>query len=121
VACHFECDDDVAPTHKFTATQLLLIASEATHNAVKHARADEIVIRLTDHERGVRVSVSDNGIGLPPNAEQSSGMGLPIMHHRAGLIEAELHLESPPEGGTMVSCLLRRRREMTNDETPNDD
>ena len=70
VACRFECDDDVTLADNFIATQLFLIASEATHNAVKHARADEIVIRLTDHDGGIRVSVTDNGIGLPADAEQ---------------------------------------------------
>lgn len=107
VACRFECDADVSWSDKFTATQLFLIASEATHNAVKHARAEVIVIRLTDHDGGIRVSVTDNGVGLPPDAAQSSGMGLRIMRHRAGLVAGELHLESPPEGGTMVSCFLR--------------
>jgi two-component system CheB/CheR fusion protein len=107
LSCHFECEDQISLADRFTATQLFLIASEAVHNAAKHAHATKVVIHLAEKE-GIRVTVTDNGIGLPPGAERSSGMGLRIMRHRAALIEAELHLESPPQGGTIVSCFLQQ-------------
>lgn len=107
VACRLECQDDVPSTSSFVATQLFLIAAEAARNAAKHAAASEIVIRLSDHD-GIRLVVSDNGVGLPPADERNaSGMGLRIMRYRAGLIGAELLLESPPQGGTIVSCFLK--------------
>ena len=105
VVCHFDCEGDVTLTNSFTATQLFLIASEATHNAAKHAHAGTIVIHLSNRD-GVRVAVTDDGLGLPPDLEESSGKGLHIMRHRAELIEADFHLESPPDGGTMVTCNL---------------
>jgi signal transduction histidine kinase len=103
VTCRFDCQDDIQVHDNFIATQLFLIASEATRNAAKHARAHEIVIRLAD-EDGLRITVTDNGTGLSPDAESSSGMGLRIMRHRASLIGAELRWESPADGGTRVSC-----------------
>ncbi len=110
-ACRFECQNDVSLANSFTATQLFLIASEATHNAAKHASAGEIVIRLSQHD-GICVTVSDNGVGLPPDNQPSSCMGLRTMRHRASLIEASLRLESPPEGGTVVECCLKPEQMM---------
>lgn len=105
VACGFVFLDDVPLSNDFVATQLFLIAREATHNAAKHARAGEITIHLTDHN-GIRVMISDDGVGMPPDVSESAGMGLPIMNHRAGLIGAELRFESPATGGTIVNCFL---------------
>jgi signal transduction histidine kinase len=118
VGCRLEQRDDVELSDSFTATQLFLIASEATHNAVKHARATEIVIRLADDD-GTRITVTDNGIGLPSDVQHSCGMGLRIMRHRAELIGAQLCWESPPEGGTRVSCYLPEEA-TTNDERTNE-
>jgi signal transduction histidine kinase len=100
-----------------------MIAREATHNAAKHALASEIKIRLTDHD-GIHVTVTDDGIGMPSDVKESSGMGLPIMSHRAGLIGAELHYESPSKGGTIVRCFLPLREgveKMMNAEIPHDE
>ncbi|NND99997.1 MAG: PAS domain S-box protein, partial [Pirellulaceae bacterium] len=105
VPCQFVFTDDVPLRDDFVATQLFLIAREATHNAAKHARANQIQILLSDHQ-GIRVSISDDGIGMPSATEESPGMGLPIMRHRAGLIGAELRYETPAGGGTIVNCYL---------------
>lgn len=106
VTCRFECVQEVPRMDHFTAMQLLLIAREATHNAAKHAHADEIVICLLAGS-DICLIVEDNGIGLPTDAPpQSSGIGLRSMRDRAALINADFHFESPPEGGTIVSCAV---------------
>ncbi len=56
VACRFECLDDITLNDNFMATQLFLIGREATYNAAKHARAEEIVIHLADRD-GIRIMV----------------------------------------------------------------
>ncbi|QDV47346.1 Chemotaxis protein methyltransferase [Stieleria neptunia] len=103
--CRFVGEHDVTSIDSFAATQLFLIASEAAHNAAKHAQADQIVIRLTNRA-GIQLSIADNGVGLASDSEHSSGMGIRIMRHRASLIEAALRFESPSQGGTLVRCTL---------------
>jgi len=107
VACAFDCRDVVPLEDNFTATQLLLIAREAVHNAIKHASAGQIVIRIEEHN-GVTLSVEDDGTGLRGDVDQTLGLGLRIMHHRAGLIDGTLSLNSPATGGTIMTCSVRQ-------------
>ena len=96
--------DRLVITDNFVAIHLYRLAQEAVNNAIKHARADRIEVEIgLDGARGL-LSIRDNGIGMPPPAGIGSGLGLRIMRQRCGMIDAELGIESPPEGGTHVQC-----------------
>ncbi len=60
------CEGKLPPLADFVAGNLLLIIQEASHNAVKHAEADQIEVVVAMHDTGDRVSVTvkDNGIGF---------------------------------------------------------
>jgi signal transduction histidine kinase len=108
--CRLDCPKDVALENNFTATQLYLIACEAVHNAARHSGASEIVIRLERSDR-LMMTVHDNGRGIPAGKSatgngKSSGLGLRIMQHRAGLVGASFKLESSAENGTQICCSL---------------
>jgi len=106
IECVFECEQSVLVENNFVATQLILIAREAVHNAAKHAKPTRIVIQLEDHD-GIRLAVRDDGTGIAVNLEEAAGMGVRIMRHRCSLIGAHLKFDSPPSGGTLVTCLLQ--------------
>lgn len=108
--CRFECPEEIPLEDNFSATQLYMITREATHNAAKHAKPQQVVIRLEDHD-GVRVSIQDNGQGLPQKLDERATLGLRIIRHRCGLIGASLQIESPPAGGTLISCRIPEPRE----------
>lgn len=110
VNCHFEGSSKLPLDDNFAATQLFMIIREAAHNAAKHAHASEIVIRMEDGQE-LQVSVRDNGQGLPPGTAETATMGLRIMKHRSHLIGATLRIESPKDGGTLVSCRVPVTRE----------
>ncbi len=102
----FEVEGHAEVENNFAATQLYLIAREAAHNAARHAGADEIVIRVEEHD-GVQVSVRDNGVGIRPKAaKERRGFGMDIMRHRCALAGGILQIESPPDGGMLVYCYL---------------
>ena len=101
IPCRFECEDAVPIEDNFTATQLFLIAREAVQNAARHAKATQLTIKLDDAE-GIRLSVEDNGRGLPKDVDGSGGMGLRIMRHRSDLIGGKLQFESLDGRGTRV-------------------
>jgi two-component system CheB/CheR fusion protein len=87
-----------------TAMHLYRIVQEALNNAIKHAEASQISIGLgVEGARGCFL-ISDDGKGLQTSAKDSSGLGLRIMKHRCGLIDAELEIESSPEDGTRIKC-----------------
>ncbi len=68
VNCIFECPDPVFVKDNLIATHLYLIAQEAVHNAVKHARCQNIRISVRSDDLLV-MRVEDDGsvseIGRP--------------------------------------------------------
>ena len=99
-----------------TATELYRIVQEAVTNAVKHAQARTIAIRLARRKGVLEVRVSDDGVGLP-NTTSSDGMGLRIMRYRAASIGARLAIEPGASGGTVVTCTLRQKPEVDTPDT----
>ncbi|WP_413759850.1 GAF domain-containing protein [Streptomyces sp. MMBL 11-3] len=82
-----------------TADHVVAVLSEALTNIARHARADRAAVVLETDGREVRLTVSDNGVGLPAGGRRS---GLRNMAERAGQLGGELDLSSPQEGGTTV-------------------
>ena len=111
--CAFHCPEAIAVADNLTATHLYLIAQEAAHNAVKHARPKNIRISLVSSDFLV-LSVRDDGIGKPaqPAAKQGS-LGLRIMQNRAAIIGAALTIQPAEPTGTLVTCTLMRKKHGT--------
>jgi signal transduction histidine kinase len=104
IACEFESEGLVQVPDSAVATQLYRIAQEAVMNAIKHASAHRIDIRLKKSAASLTLSVTDDGIGLPEKLPQLEGLGMRLMSHGAALISAEFHARRNPQGGTVVSC-----------------
>jgi signal transduction histidine kinase len=83
---------------------MLRIADEALHNAVRHAGAHEIVVRLD--ERGIEVH--DDGAGFDPGEARlrSRHLGLTSMEERARELGGRLEIISAPAKGTTVRLEL---------------
>lgn len=104
--CSFECPRPVTVADPFVAGHLYRIAQEAVNNAVKHARARSIAIRLEESAGRLEVTVCDDGSGLPAKGGRSRGIGLRVMRHRANVIGAQLAIESRRGEGVTVRCSL---------------
>ena len=104
VPCQAECPGPVAITDAATATHLYRIAREAVHNAVKHASPSRILIRLEATAEGLRLSVADDGCGIPEGQSPGPGMGVPMMRHLANLLGGEFRIQRAPAGGTIVTA-----------------
>ena len=96
--------DRVHITDNTTALHLYRIVQEALNNAIKHAEASQINVGLgIEGARGCFL-ISDDGKGLQTSGKDTAGLGLRIMKHRCGLIDAELEIESTPDDGTRIKC-----------------
>ncbi len=91
---------------------LFRIAQEALNNVQRHAQARAAHVQL-DYEPGfLRLSVQDDGVGLPDSDNPAlydnghEGFGLIGMRERATLLGGELRIESRPGGGTWVEVLV---------------
>lgn len=105
--CRLECPEPVATADPFLAGHLYRIAQEAVNNAVKHAQAAEVVIRLLRREGTLLLAVEDDGTGLARRKDApAAGIGLSVMRHRANAIGATLVVDSRRGGGVSVRCSL---------------
>ena len=105
VACRFVCQVPARIEDNLVATHLFHIVQEAVHNAVRHGRAAAISITLGGENDRMRLSVEDDGRGIPEDQE-TEGMGLRIMGFRANMIHAALDIRTLEEGGTLVQVSL---------------
>ncbi len=81
------------------------IAQESLTNALRHACAGEVCIRLDDEDgRGLRLEVSDDGDGFDPDGPR--GLGLIIMRERAQAVGGSLNLHTAPGAGTRIELRL---------------
>lgn len=99
-------EDDLPSLDEETATHLYRVTQEAVRNAQKYADASEIKIRLQQSDDGLLLSIEDDGKGFEPDQEHDEGFGLRSMQHRAELLGGQLHIDSAPGEGTLVSCQL---------------
>jgi signal transduction histidine kinase len=106
IRCEFESDAVVRVPDSAIATQLYRIAQEAVMNAIKHANADRVCIRLTKTADRLTLAITDNGLGLPEKLPQMEGLGMRLMSHGAALIGAEFHARRNSPRGTIVSCTV---------------
>lgn len=108
--CTFDCPELVSVADNLDATHLFLIAQEAVHNAVKHAKPKSIRITLKSDDLLV-VTVLDDGVGMPSRpTENHGGLGLRIMRNRAAIIGARLTIQPAKPTGTLVICALIREK-----------
>ncbi|MEM7154284.1 MAG: PAS domain S-box protein [Myxococcota bacterium] len=94
IDCEFQDDGVVRVPDDATATAFYRIAQEATNNALKHGKASQIILRLdTDEDDGLRLSITDDGQGLPLQ-RPTEGLGLRLMKLRAETVGAKLAITS---------------------------
>jgi signal transduction histidine kinase len=98
---------DLALTSVRLVDQLAAIAREATSNALRHAGASTLAIRLS-HEGGrIVLVISDDGGGLgAAGSSRSLGRGLNNMARRARVMGAQVKVHSELGAGTEVRVEL---------------
>ena len=106
VRCVFECSQPVLIHDDRVATHLYRITQEAVRNAVRHAKAKRLGINLSEQNGTVKLSIEDDGLGVPDDLQHSKGLGVRIMAHRAAMIGGTFSIEPAPTGGTIVTCSL---------------
>ena len=87
---------------------ILRIAHEALNNAVRHAGADHVTVRLSQRPDVVTVEVRDDGVGFDPHSAEvrSRHLGLTSMEERARELGGRLEIRSAPGSGTTVLLLV---------------
>ena len=81
----------------------LQIIREGLANAVKHADATDIAVKVVFDSPQVRASIQDNGRGLPGGDQPVNHYGLIIMQDRARTLGGKVNVRNRDEGGVEVA------------------
>ena len=84
---------------------VLRVAQEALNNALRHAEAERIELRMEARDGRLVVTVADDGVGFDPAAPgvRSRRLGLTSMEERARALGGALAVVSRPGEGTTVT------------------
>jgi two-component system sensor histidine kinase UhpB len=86
------------------------VIQEAMSNAIRHGSPTRVQVVATDVETGIRVSVTDDGIGIPANGLDAPGaqrFSLVGMRERVMAMAGSLAIQPGPCGkGLMLVALL---------------
>jgi signal transduction histidine kinase len=87
--------------------ELYRIAQEALNNALKHAGAGTVTVRIQAEDGTLALEISDDGRGFDPQSVSSKGgLGQASMRERAAKIGAHLTINSSPGAGTRIKILV---------------
>jgi two-component system, NarL family, sensor histidine kinase UhpB len=89
-------------------TALFRIAQEALTNAIRHARATSVQVRLRRSVGSVTLEVRDDGVGLAavPSPEAGEHLGMFGMRERARLLDGQFHATAVSPRGTLVQVTI---------------
>jgi PAS domain S-box-containing protein len=88
---------------------LLRIAQEAMTNVARHAHADQIILSLQQEENTIRMTIQDNGVGIPSLQESTrhGSHGLTFMRERVEAVGGIFNVFSTPTTGTTIEVTVR--------------
>jgi signal transduction histidine kinase len=93
--------DDVSDLGETTEDDLYRVILEGLNNALRHAEATEVNVRLEREGERLSLFIIDNGRGFDPD-DTGLGMGLTNIRERARQLHGELQIDSKPGRGTAL-------------------
>ncbi len=79
-----------------------LVFKEAVNNLAKYSGATDVIIKVTKQPSILNLFIADNGQGFDA-INIVKGNGIDNMQKRAEAMEAKLHVDSTPGGGTVIT------------------
>ena len=99
---------DLAPVLE---AELYSMAQEALNNALKHAHATQVNVRLACEDEVVVMEIGDDGQGFDvQQALSRGGLGLTSLHERVGKLGGALEVLSEAGGGSQIRVRVPRGR-----------
>jgi ligand-binding sensor domain-containing protein/signal transduction histidine kinase len=111
IRCRLEMPMDLPPYPLPSEVRhgLFLVFKEALNNSLKHARASEVRIRVSQNDARVELTISDDGRGfeLEKAGAAARGNGLNNMRQRVESLGGSLGIASAPGKGTTLTVGIR--------------
>ena len=115
VRIHLYVGSDVEALIDEVATAAYRIVQESLTNALRHAQASQIEVRVENEADAVRVEIRDDGDGPSPDWRQPGHFGLVGMRERAESLGGTLVFEPLHPRGARVLALLPEMRKINHE------
>lgn len=108
VGWSLECRQQLAGIPPAIAAAAFRITQEAVTNVLRHAQAQNLLVRIQRLPEGLQLHISDDGQGFSPLPDPASAgqRGMAGMTERASLLGASWELRSAPGAGTHINVLF---------------
>lgn len=93
------------------------IIQELVNNALKYAKATEILISCTQNSKIFYITVEDNGIGFNVDeVKQNNGMGLKNVMNRFDFLEGKIEIDSKRNKGTAIYIEIKNEEQIHDED-----
>jgi len=97
-------DDEI---DQIIATNVFRVIQESLTNIVRHAKATKTIVLLVKKKDHLILNITDNGIGMPKNAiESSDSFGLMGMKERILSMHGKFEIKKAKTGGTLLDIVI---------------
>lgn len=97
--------DGVTDVNPSTTEQVVMLASEALSNALRHSGSGEVTVSVNRSDNALSLVVEDTGTGFDTDAN-TTGMGLINMRDRVRRLNGEIEIRTVTGEGTTVVISL---------------
>ena len=104
IVLQYYSNQNITDEHK--KLMLYRIIQELINNAVKHAKANEILIQFMNDNGNIDLTVDDDGIGFNINLKQHDGMGFMNLNNRVNYLNGTMDVRSVINEGTSVNIQI---------------
>ena len=103
-----ECKQPLAGIPEEMSVTAFRIIQEAVTNMLRHAQANNLLVRLQRLPKGLELHISDDGLGFSPAADPAleGQRGMSGMTERVQLLNGTWAIHSEPGEGTRIDVLL---------------
>lgn len=103
-----ECQQPLAGIPEEMAVAAFRVSQEAITNVLRHAQAENLLVRLQRTPQGLALLVSDDGVGFRPAAcpRREGQRGMAGMAERVEQLGGQLNVSSEPGKGTRIDALF---------------
>lgn len=106
-----EVDGDLKDVPDPHRTYVYRIVQEGLTNCARHAKAQNIHVKLEDASGNLSVLVEDDGVGFDRHNGVAYGLGLLGMTERVRELCGDLSIQSEPGKGTRIAVMLPLKRD----------
>ncbi|AYN15268.1 sensor histidine kinase [Pseudomonas monteilii] len=102
------CNQRLGGIDEAVAMAVFRITQEAVTNMLRHAQANNLVIRLQRNPEGLALSIHDDGRGFIParHPAEAGQRGLAGMQERVTALQGSLDITSQPGLGTQIEAIF---------------